>query len=267
MLDSNEMKEKEIKRLTESMGKEEPIKGILTDEEILKYAGESKTASRIRLKQGENDFQDKLNVYGNTLALIGAIALLPIGLCFIFGLVGIYFGHAIIGSILTIIGTISTIIYFAFTAYFLLFKDYTEQKVFTSVFRNNKPVENENSYQKNVNFLEKVFNAKVKIVKDLIEEKFPAPQLTNTKFNNSIDECSKLFNSQLKIINQLLTVNSDYSLIKDELDNRLKLLQKIITVIDELTNELIIKIGDESTENVEDILENMNQLIKSIKYY
>lgn len=37
-----DLKEKEIKRLTDSLGTLEPVKGILTDDEILKYAGESK---------------------------------------------------------------------------------------------------------------------------------------------------------------------------------------------------------------------------------
>lgn len=37
----------------------EPKKGILTDDEILKYAGDSKTAAEIRLKKGMNNFSDK----------------------------------------------------------------------------------------------------------------------------------------------------------------------------------------------------------------
>ena len=46
-----EIKEKEIQRLINSLGKEEPVKGILTDDEILKYAENSKKASNIRLKR------------------------------------------------------------------------------------------------------------------------------------------------------------------------------------------------------------------------
>ena len=41
-----EIKEKEIQRLIDSLGKEEPVKGILTDDEILKYARKTKKASK-----------------------------------------------------------------------------------------------------------------------------------------------------------------------------------------------------------------------------
>ena len=34
-MDEKFLKEKELKRLTDSLGKEEPMKGILTDDEIL----------------------------------------------------------------------------------------------------------------------------------------------------------------------------------------------------------------------------------------
>lgn len=57
------LKEKEIKRLTDSLGEEEPVKGILTDDEILKYAGRSKYASEIRLKRGIGDLSDKRKVH------------------------------------------------------------------------------------------------------------------------------------------------------------------------------------------------------------
>ena len=45
----------------------EPKKGILTDDEILKYAGESESASKIRLKRGIGSFSDKNRLHGNQL--------------------------------------------------------------------------------------------------------------------------------------------------------------------------------------------------------
>ena len=94
-----ELKEKEIKRLTTPLthtknktfdcegnlietsfwnGKPflEPKKWILTDDEILIYAGESKEASRIRLKRGEGNFNDKLKIYDSYL-LIELLIFLP----------------------------------------------------------------------------------------------------------------------------------------------------------------------------------------------
>ena len=63
------IKEEEIKRLTDLDNDSplEPRKGILTDDEILKYAGDSKAASEIRLKRGVGTLSDKKSIYEEPL--------------------------------------------------------------------------------------------------------------------------------------------------------------------------------------------------------
>lgn len=263
------IKKREIKRLTSHQFGEvlEPKRGILTDDEILIYASESEAASKIRLKRGGNDFQDKISIYKDTLIYIWGFGLVIEMFIITFA----FFYDTVLTKIICILVFLFLI---ACTVYYLYFKDYTEQNVFTNLVKSNAPPENDNNikgndnaYQKKVNNLEKVFNTKVKIVKELIEEKFPSPQLTNDNFNNSVDECINLFNSQLHILNKLLETNSDYTRIEEEIEDRITILQKIINLIDDLTNELIIKIGEESTENIDEILENMDNLINSLSNY
>ena len=65
-----ELRENEIKRLTNTDETLEPKKGILSDDEILIYAGESEEAARIRLKRGIGGFNDKWKIYGMKLSVI-----------------------------------------------------------------------------------------------------------------------------------------------------------------------------------------------------
>ena len=66
----NFLKQKEIMRLTDSLGKAEPVKGILSDEEILEYAGDSKAAANIRLEKGDDEFSDKWIIHKNTIIVL-----------------------------------------------------------------------------------------------------------------------------------------------------------------------------------------------------
>lgn len=82
-----ELREKEIQRLIDEEGKANPIKGILTDDEILKYAGDSCTASEIRLKRGIGTQSDKSFVHDDMyVGLVwGGILLFYIGVFSFFG--------------------------------------------------------------------------------------------------------------------------------------------------------------------------------------
>ena len=57
------------KRLWDKRYVLEPKPGILSDDEILIYASESKQASKIRLKRGIGNILDKKNVYENYTAI------------------------------------------------------------------------------------------------------------------------------------------------------------------------------------------------------
>jgi len=104
-----------------------------------------------------------------------------------------------------------------------------------------------------------LFESKEKIAREMIEKKFPAPQLTNSKFNVVLDNCRNVVESQIEILNAITSTERT----KHEIDSRKKLIKQLISKIDDLTNELIL-----SEENhIENVIDEMDNLISSVKYY
>ena len=117
----------------------------------------------------------------------------------------------------------------------------------------------EQKISNNNNELSVLFESKEKIARKMIERKFPAPQMTNTKFNAVIDECKKEVESQVSILNALTPTTKT----KHEIASRKKLIKQLISKIDDLTNELILF----EENNIEDIIDSMDELINSVKNY
>lgn len=211
-------------------------KGILTDDEILIYAGESKEASRIRLKRGQGNFNDKLRIY-ETYLLIEFLIFLP-------GFTLIAFSFWLWIALV--------VISLAILIYLLFIKDYKEVTTESGT-KVEKPKETSNDDL----FL--LFESKEKIAREMIEKRFPAPQLTNTKFNAVLDNCKEVVESQIEILNALTPTDKT----KYEIDSRKKLIKQLIGKVDDLTNELILS----EENNIEDVIEDMDNLISSVKEY
>lgn len=104
-----------------------------------------------------------------------------------------------------------------------------------------------------------LFESKEKIAREMVEKKFPAPQLTNTKFNTVIDDCKKEVESQILVLNALTVTEKT----KYEIESRKDLIKQLINKMDDLTNELIL--SDEN--HIEEAIEDMDDLINSVKEY
>ena len=275
-----ELKEKEIKRLTSPInyakgtwktasaaydcegneidsistfnGKKyimEPKKGILSDDEILVYAGDSKEASKIRLKRGIGDFGDKKNLHQNLISTILSIEFLlfvSIGVSLLILLDWIYKLIIVIIFLLPLL----------FLAYLLFIKDYTEIQHNQSSFTQEKVNSKKETSNEDLFLL---FESKEKIAREMIEKRFPAPQLTNSKFNGVLDNCRNVVESQVEILNALTPTEKT----KYEIDSRKKLIKQLISKIDDLTNELILS----EENNLEEVVEEMDRLISSVKDY
>ena len=79
-------------------------------------------------------------------------------------------------------------------------KDYTESQ-YKQTLKEEKTAPKENLSDVDNLFL--LFGSKEKIAREMIEKKFPAPQLTNSKFNVVLDNCRNVVESQIEIINAL----------------------------------------------------------------
>lgn len=216
----------------------EPNKELLSYEEILKYAPYSKEASRVRLKIGKGNLSDKTKLYGDYL---GAL-ILVFAPGFVIALFSLWLWIAIV------------VLSVGIAIYFFFIRDFKEEDV-------KKPVENIIKEPKTTNNddLLLLFESKEKIAREMIEKKFPAPQMTNTKFNTVLDNCKEVVESQVEILNALTPTEKT----KYEIESRKKLIKQVIGKIDDLTNELIL--SEES--NLEDVVEDMDELIDSVKEY
>lgn len=254
----------------------EPKKNILNDDEILQYAPESKSASEIRLKRGFGGIQDVLLVHESLPWILGLFYVVLICIS-----IPVTFSKNILGMYLILVLIILPLLYLY---YIFNFKKYTkhtvkepvkeskkvETPVQTTSVEESTGVESLKKYEKEINNLNILFNVKEEVVRELIEKRFEPPQITYDKFMSSIDSCHKLFYVQsdaaLNIIN---LAAEDTPRVRDEINNKIGSMKRIINQIEDLTNELVINISssNESTGEVKNLLDDMENLIDSVKDY
>lgn len=261
----------------------EPKKGILTDDDILKYAGNSKIAAEIRLKKGMNNFSDKkLLFWDNTIVLMILIVIYD----GIFTIVTFLAKSYILFAICFLILLITT--YYLIHKFYL--KDYTSEeyknkshikteelnykKIADSTedieiipFKNNQTLKR---YEKQVNDLKQLYEVKEKIAKDMIEKRFSPTELTFDKFMSTLNSCSNLFYEQVESTLNIINFATDNTpKVEYEIKNRIDILKLIIEKVDELTNELVLNLSslDNDSDEIKYLVEDMERLIKSVKDY
>lgn len=124
------------------------------------------------------------------------------------------------------------------------------------------------AYGNKINSLKNEFDHKEKNVKELIEKRFSPPQITYDKFMNSIKKCNEIFNSQYQSASNIISLAAqDTPKIDMELESKINSLESIIKYIDDLTNELLINMNSDSDKDIENLYEDMEDLIDSVKDY
>ena len=226
----------------------EPKHGILSDDEILMYAPESKESSKIRLKRGMGTQSDKTTVNGDLICVLS----ISIAFLLFFGIFLLISGNLIVRFISALIIIIMIMPYI----YVMYIKNYTEPQYKQSL-KEEKSTPKENLSDVDNLFL--LYESKERIAREMIEKKFPAPQLTNSKFNAVLDNCRSVVESQLEIINALTPTEKT----KYEIDSRKKLIKQLISKVDDLTNELILS----EENNIEEVIGDVDNLIISVKDY
>lgn len=252
----------------------EPKKGILSDEEVLQYAPLSKLASAVRLKKGIGNSQDVLYIKESMPWYLGLYYVILI--CISFGV--IYAKNTILMIVLLIL-IIIPLIYL-----YHIFKLDNYKKVNTSnkkteisqTAKIEKPSDNYTGldslkeYKKEINNLHVVFDVKQEVVRGLIKKRFEPPQITYDKFIKTIDNAEKLFNTQEKAaLNIINLAAEDTQRVRSEIESKINSMKTIINQIEDLTNELVINISsdNESGKEVKNLLDDMENLIDSVKDY
>ena len=254
----------------------EPNEGILSDDEILQFAPLSKAASKVRLKRGFGNTQDLLLVHESIPWKLGLYYVILISMA-----IPVFYARMTLWMFFILILSVIPLVYLY---RIFRFDSYNESRTIKQVDTHQSkqkteiPVKSEDStgieslkkYEKEVNNLKVLFDVKQKVVRELIEKRFEPPQITYDKFINTIDKSEKLFNTQAESAMNIINLAvEDTPRIDSELDSKIDSMKKIISQIEELTNELVININstEESSEDVKILLEDMENLIDSIKDY
>ena len=123
-------------------------------------------------------------------------------------------------------------------------------------------------YMHQINEIQSQFHLKEQNTRNLIDKCFPAPQITNTKFNDDVDECMKLFSHKFECIQIILKSTQEYSVKLDkEVQSNIEVLKEINNNLGSLHDELLIKLSQRGDEDIENMLEEMGRLINSVKDY
>ena len=257
----------------------EPKPNILNENEILQYAPESKSASRIRLKRGFGNVQDILLVHESIPWILGLYYVVLICVA-----IPITFSKYVFGMYLILVLIVLPLLYLY---YIFNFKNYTKYTVKEKVIKPKKEekvvetpkatqteelsgVDSLKRYEKEIANLKVLFNVKEEVVRDLIEKRFEPPQITYDKFISSVDSCHKLFYAQAETASNIINLAvEDTPRVRNEIEAKIDVMKKIINQIEDLTNELVININSstESADEVKNLLDDMENLIGSVKDY
>ena len=254
----------------------EPKQNILNDNEILQYAPQSKSASQIRLKRGFGNIQDILLVHESLPWILGLFYVVLICIA-----VPVTFSKNIVGMYLILVLVILPLLYLYYIFNHKKYKKDTVKKqvkeskkvetpVSTTADEKSSGMDSFKRYEKEISNLKVVFNVKEKVVRELIEKRFEPPQITYDKFMCSIDNCHKLFYAQSDAASNIIDLAvEDTPRVQDEIEGKIDAMKKIIDQIEDLTNELVINISSsgESTDEVKNLLDDMENLIESVKDY
>lgn len=250
----------------------EPKESILSDDEILQYAPDSKAASQIRLKRGFGEISDVLLIHESLLWILGLFYVVIISIA-----IPVFYNGNKIFILLILILMIIPLIY----SYFVFnlnryveketeVKEKTKAEVSKPVVEQDIGLDSLRKYEKEVKNLKTLFDVKEDVVRDLIKKRFEPPQITYDKFISMIDSSHKLFYAQYDNAENIIHLAAeDTPRVEIEIQNKIDSMKKIIDLIEELTNELVININDNnaSDEEVKNLLEDIENLIGSVKEY
>ena len=126
-------------------------------------------------------------------------------------------------------------------------------------------------YKNQVKQLKETYETKEKKVLELLEKKFPSGQMSYYRFKGEVDNCRVNFFREVDSAESMIELSDEYSeKIAKELKNKIKILQQIVGKLNDLQSELIISISngdDEGHEEIKNLIDEMNELIDSVKNY
>jgi hypothetical protein len=123
-------------------------------------------------------------------------------------------------------------------------------------------------YVNRLDELNSKFIAKDNSVRSLIAKRFEPPQLTYTRFITGVDKSKELFNKNMESAFTMINLADNYSpRIAGEIETKIGVLESIIDKLDGLSNELIVNDDLSESGDVDNLIDEMDNLIRSVKDY
>ena len=123
-------------------------------------------------------------------------------------------------------------------------------------------------YKRQLDELNVKFQEKDKSARSLIEKRFEPPQLTYTRFISGVDKSKKLFEKNMDSAITMIELDDEYSpRIAGEIESKISILKSIIDKLDDLSEELILNENLSKKEDVDELIDDMDSLISSVKEY
>ena len=126
-------------------------------------------------------------------------------------------------------------------------------------------------YKNQIKKLKETYETKEAKVLELLETKFPSGQLSYYRFKGDVDSCRVTFFKEAESAETMIELSDEYSdKIAKELKAKIKTLEAILGKLNDLQSELIISISnsdDDGDEEIQNLMNDMNELIKSVKDY
>lgn len=253
----------------------EPNTNILSDDEILEYAPNSKEASKVRLKRGVGDSSDVMLINDSLPWILGLYYTISICLA-----VPVIYGGNRLGMLIILILLVLPLLYLY---YIFNLKQYVDKNAkkqanksgfiglnTSKETKSGEGLESLSKYADEIEELKAQFDSKESDVRKLIEKRFEPPQITYDRFMATIDKSHDLFYQEAEgALNITKFAVEDTPRVDKEIENKINTLKSIIDQIEDLTNELVINIssGDKSHDEVKNLVDDMENLIDSVKEY
>ena len=126
-------------------------------------------------------------------------------------------------------------------------------------------------FKNRVRSLRETYETKEAKVMELLEKKFPAGQISYYRFKDEVDNCRVSFFKEADSAQNMIDLSDEYSdKIASEIKKKKKTLESIIGKLNDLQSELIISISnadDDGDEEIKNLIDEMNDLIDSVKDY
>lgn len=249
----------------------EPKKGILSENEILKYAPDSIAAAKLRIKNDIATMDDYYLAYSTLPWKLASYYVIVFML--MVPLISILSNWLILLFIVLLIVPIYNVkrVLDIKTRIKLNKTDRMKEE-----YSRNKRNYNKSDkvpfikYEKEIIGLKEEFRNKKINVESLIEKRFAPPQLTYDKFMSTVDNAERAFDSEYYTAIDLVRYSEDYSPdMEEQIKARIKTLKILIKQLDNLTRELLDNLSKDniSDEDIKNIIEEMDRLIDSVSQY